>query len=467
MAAEAKSGLEPRIEKLADSVYLVIIPYRVGTQHFVGFGEIRSTDDRFLFPLAQAVQVEMGQSREIGQLCDQSSQLSQFADRDFERLAFLRRMADCMELSNDQDLPELMAQFLPILRTSIECDWIAIVAGADFGFRRDYACDGRYRVLGVGERQMPDSRLIELIGEFGFQAVAQSLVRNDLDPDAFPHLRQLVLTRIHKRRRHWGWLVAGNGPIAQGASAGNSSVGSRRQFGGVEAALLQSAGVLLATHAHNVELVDQQGDLMVSTVRTLVTTLEAKDEYTWGHSERVATYGRLISEELGLSAADTDRVYLTGLLHDVGKVGVPDAILQKPGALTSEEFRQIKQHPEIGWQMLQGLAPLTGVLNGVLHHHERMDGGGYPDGLEGEDIPFDGRILAVADAYDAMTSPRSFRSSLDQPQAETVLRNGAGVQWDANVISAMFRAMPHIARVRQTQRQHSLRISRRSRAPRR
>jgi HD-GYP domain-containing protein (c-di-GMP phosphodiesterase class II) len=157
-----------------------------------------------------------------------------------------------------------------------------------------------------------------------------------------------------------------------------------------------------------------------------------------------------LATELGQPEDACDRLYLSGLLHDVGKIGVSDAILNKPGRLTEEEFDEIKKHPDKGWSILQELHQLAYVLPGVLFHHERYDGRGYPDGLARDEIPLDGRILAVADAYDAMTSDRSYRKGMPQEKAEQILREGAGEQWDPDVIDAMFRAMDDVTWIRDT-----------------
>jgi HD-GYP domain-containing protein (c-di-GMP phosphodiesterase class II) len=129
---------------------------------------------------------------------------------------------------------------------------------------------------------------------------------------------------------------------------------------------------------------------------------------------------------------------MAGLLHDIGKIGVPDYVLGKPDRLTDEEFAQIKRHPEIGCAILKHLKQLHFVLPGVLHHHESFDGRGYPHGLAGDSIPLLGRIIAVADAYDAMTSDRPYRSGMPTEKAEAILRSGAGKQWDPRMIEAFF-----------------------------
>ena len=150
----------------------------------------------------------------------------------------------------------------------------------------------------------------------------------------------------------------------------------------------------------------------------------------------------------GLPAAECDRVYLSGLLHDVGKISIPDAVLGKPGRLDDEEYGTIQTHPEAGWAILQELAALRHLLPGVLHHHERFDGRGYPDGLASQDIPIDGRILAICDSYDAMTSDRPYRQGMPQAEAESRLRAGTGSQWDPQLIASFLTVMPEAIAIR-------------------
>ena len=171
-----------------------------------------------------------------------------------------------------------------------------------------------------------------------------------------------------------------------------------------------------------------------------------------GHSERVAFYAQRLGEELGLDKQALERLYLTGLLHDIGKIGVDDAILRKPARLDDEEFAKINRHPESGWAILHGLEHLSYVLPGVLHHHEKFDGSGYPDGLAGENIPLDGRILAVCDAYDAMTSDRPYRQGMAHEKAESILRNGAGSHWDPELVTAFFRITSDVLQFREIYR---------------
>jgi HD-GYP domain-containing protein (c-di-GMP phosphodiesterase class II) len=164
------------------------------------------------------------------------------------------------------------------------------------------------------------------------------------------------------------------------------------------------------------------------------SAIDARDPYTQGHSERVAKLGYEIAKILGISESACQEIYLAGLLHDLGKIGVPDHILHKAGALTDEEFAVIKQHPEIGHRIIERLGKLHFVLPGVLHHHERWDGKGYPHALKQESIPLMARILAVADSFDAMTSSRPYRGAMPIERAAAVIRDGAGQQWDTAIV---------------------------------
>jgi putative nucleotidyltransferase with HDIG domain len=152
------------------------------------------------------------------------------------------------------------------------------------------------------------------------------------------------------------------------------------------------------------------------------------------HSQIVGRYSEAMARELGLSPGHTDRVRLAGVLHDVGKVGVPDAILRKPGPLSPEEWAEVTKHPETGARLLGGPS-FTDVCSWVLAHHERPDGTGYPHGLRGSQIPLEARILAVADAYEAMTSDRPYRKALSEAEARAELRWGAGDQFDELVVA--------------------------------
>lgn len=168
----------------------------------------------------------------------------------------------------------------------------------------------------------------------------------------------------------------------------------------------------------------------LESVETLRYTVEAKDPYTRGHSDRVSAYSVLIGEKLGLSEDDIKTLKIGGLFHDVGKIGVPDAILQKNSKLTDDEYSEIKNHPSIGAHILSTASIFKDIIPIVKHHHEKYDGTGYPSKLKGEQIPYLARIAAIADSFDAMTSRRTYRNSLPIETVITEIRRCKGTQFD-------------------------------------
>ena len=195
-------------------------------------------------------------------------------------------------------------------------------------------------------------------------------------------------------------------------------------------ALLLVVTVLLIIMIQSNKRREQLTKLSVHVVEALAAAIDAKDTYTNGHSGRVAEYAREIGKRFGYNKKQQDEIYMMGLLHDVGKIGIPDAVINKPGKLTDKEFDLIKTHPVIGAQILSKTEELPRMAVGAHWHHERYDGTGYPDGLSGEQIQRDARIIAVADAYDAMTSARSYRSALPQETVRSEIENGRGTQFD-------------------------------------
>jgi putative two-component system response regulator len=177
--------------------------------------------------------------------------------------------------------------------------------------------------------------------------------------------------------------------------------------------------------------------LSLQVVKTLASTIDAKDRYTNGHSSRVAKYSREIALRAGKPVEFQDEIYIVALLHDIGKIGIPDNILNKSSKLTDEEYETIKQHPSIGVEILKNISEMPNIEIGAHYHHERFDGKGYPEGLAGYDIPEIARIIAVADAYDAMTSRRSYRSALPQEAVRSEIVKGRGLQFDPDFADVM------------------------------
>jgi HD-GYP domain-containing protein (c-di-GMP phosphodiesterase class II) len=206
---------------------------------------------------------------------------------------------------------------------------------------------------------------------------------------------------------------------------------------------------LVGTQRSNAHLYADLKDLLFGVIRALTSAIDAKDPYTSGHSERVARIAVRLAEQLGMSTNQRSDLYLMGLLHDVGKIGIEDGVLKKSGPLTPEEFRLIQSHVRIGVHILADLKKLQHLLPGVAHHHESIDGTGYPSGLVGESIPLEARILAVADGFDAMSSTRPYRRRLTPLQIDEIFRRGAGHQWDPNVVAALFSCRGDLEMIRQ------------------
>lgn len=186
-------------------------------------------------------------------------------------------------------------------------------------------------------------------------------------------------------------------------------------------------------HAGHIQPLEKE---TLNTIYALAATIEARDRYTYGHSRKVRTYAVALAEAMGLPPEKVAVISHAALLHDIGKIGIYDTILNKPGALTSDERELIKSHPELSRTIVAHIPNLTPCLPAILHHHERWDGNGYPAGLKGEKIPIEARILTVADSFDAMTSARPYRNPLPADKVIEELKNGAGVQFDPKVIEA-------------------------------
>ena len=194
---------------------------------------------------------------------------------------------------------------------------------------------------------------------------------------------------------------------------------------------------------HEIELYkeaqERENILFEETTEALANAIDAKDKYTHGHSTRVALVSKRIAKEVGYSDEDCKQVYFAALLHDVGKIGVKDDIINKQGKLTDEEYEQIKMHPVYGNQILSSIKESPYLSIGAHYHHERYDGHGYPEGLAGEKIPEIARIIAVADAYDAMTSTRSYRNALSKQDVINEFVKGMGKQFDERFAKIMLK----------------------------
>ena len=230
-----------------------------------------------------------------------------------------------------------------------------------------------------------------------------------------------LLVTIQDGKKFYGWI-------------GVVSFNVNHIFRRSELRLIVSIAEQVSVVITNTDLYNEMERFIVDMVKSLVQAIEAKDPYTRGHSERVAHYSMLLAEKMVFDKEQKTDLKWAAMLHDVGKIGITETILNKPGALTADEYEQVKSHPTKGHAIMEPLAPLAGALPGILHHHERYDGKGYPDGLLGEKIPFLGRIIAVLDTFDAINTDRAYRKGSSVRKAMEILKSVAGSQLDARIV---------------------------------
>lgn len=398
--------------------------------------------------MLRQIELQQRQQGVIHTLRNENLELAEHICESLEELALLRQLVGRLgqtEFGGDWDT--WAEAVLPVLCESVSAESLALVV-------EDKSRNGSsLRVASkFGNPAQDDSVYMNVVQQFGEGAEAIPFVRNrwhETNDACRPEsVRDLVIVSIARGTGIGGWLVAANRCWNSNHSDASACRLSQFEFGTVEATLLEAATALLSTQTRQVELFRENKRLLVNLVRALVSAIEAKDRHTHGHSERVAIFARRLAEEAGLTRYRCERIYLGGLLHDIGKIGVSDATLQKTGSLTPEEIAEIKTHPVVGWSILHEIEPLEDILPIVVYHHERFDGGGYPEGLDAEEIPLEARILAVADAFDAMTSNRPYRHGMTVERAQEILHLGAGSQWDARLVELFCAIMPEILELR-------------------
>lgn len=254
--------------------------------------------------------------------------------------------------------------------------------------------------------------------------------------------RQLLLVPLQRENQQLGVLLGGDKQNGQSLSS-------------VDAKLCNALASSLAIFLENMMLYEDMSAMFLGTLHSLTTAIDAKDRYTFGHSERVAALSKQLALHIGLDARQAERVYLAGLVHDVGKIGVPESVLCKTTTLTPQEFALIQMHPQIGARILQDIRQMRDLIPGVLHHHERWDGKGYPFGLAGTQIPLMGRLICLADSFDAMSSSRTYRSGLAFDAVLAEIRRCSGTQFDPDLARAFLEMdlEPFARLVRQHQEQ--------------
>ncbi len=355
------------------------------------------------------------------QICRDAETIDQFSEQlldTYEEMNLLFRIARMMNSLDDPEdmIPTFCNQILPVLAFQ----WIVV-----------RFWEHRCKIPGLTGRLVVAGELPCDTDTFNRVVVDQfeDKTRDDwtrlLEPSsqgiAAMVGSEVVVEQVTHDDEVVGVLLAGN---KAGACPMESDVTSGEMM------FLEAAANLLGVFHENIARFDEQKQLFMGTLQALTASIDAKDEYTRGHSERVAYMGARLAEAMGMDAKEVELVHTIGLVHDVGKIGVPEAVLCKAGKLTDEEFDQIKRHPVIGYNILKGIPTIDPILPGVLHHHERWDGRGYPHGLKGESIPQIGRLLALADTFDAMSSTRSYRPAMPRETVLEEIKNCSGTQFD-------------------------------------
>ena len=389
-----------------------------------------------LVSMAELVTAKWTSDSEAVSLRREVDDLSRQLSSTYEEICLLFRLTQSLTISSSvEDLARLtlhwLAEAIPAKGLAIQIVSPEVVEGDE----PQAAASLQNNFYSEGDCPIDSAALARLVDRFGETARRHPVVINPpiSSESAWPcgEVSQLVLVPLTEGENLFGWLTVMNHRLGQ-------------EFGTVEASLLSSVAAILGIHAGNLQLYRQQAEFMAGVVRALTSAIDAKDPYTCGHSDRVARVSVRLAQQLGCTQDELKTIYLSGLLHDVGKIGIDDGVLRKPGRLTDAEFEHIKTHAEIGYRILKDIKQLDNILPVVRHHHECYDGTGYPHGLAATNIPFMARIVAVADAFDAMSSDRPYRPGMPDAKLDKIMREGAGTQWDAKIVEAFFQARDDI-----------------------
>ena len=353
---------------------------------------------------------------------DEVDRLAQVLSLKFEELTLIHQFSERLKIGEDS--AEICQSLLQELEPCVNASTIAI------DLTEDVELQSPRSFLYTGERW--DHDWLNEVASYALQDVAGGELTPGAEPIAIqnhpsedsPAFVRTVVIPIQRDGISLGRMIAVR-PIQED------------EFGTVEADLMKSTSMILAAHLVNQRQYVEIQQMFNGMIQSLASALDAKDSYTSGHSSRVAEIAAMIAEKLEYDLEGIKRIRMAGILHDIGKIGVDDAVLRKPGQLNQEEFEQIKLHPVLGYDILKEIKLFRNILPAVRHHHESWDGSGYPDGLLGDGIPRDAQVLAVADAFDAMTSDRPYRSSIPLEQVIDILKSGRGKQWAADVVDAL------------------------------
>ncbi|MEM7227345.1 MAG: HD domain-containing phosphohydrolase [Planctomycetota bacterium] len=445
---------EPLPREVIPGIWFIPQPVRIRRERFGYFVAIMVTDalldDEYLHLMAQAAQFDLEWVRDqlrrlpVVSTCEaqriaqfvtvilrnhaqqqiestQMEQMSQQLTESYEEITLLYTIAD---LLRQIDQPERFVRVIcDELLATLPYDWV----GALFTDDLSKVPSLTQQLILAGDAAAPTPTVRALLNTL-YRGSEPDTTRV-LDPDfrdtdaGFSPLGQPVIA--HPLSDADGMI----GIIAAGNRDGDDHLASS-----VDTKLLEATARQIGVFLQNAGLFEDLNRMFVGTLEGLTAAIDAKDRYTSGHSQRVAHLTEQLGRSLGLDDRTVRRYRIAGLVHDVGKIGVPESVLTKTGRLDDEEFDAIKKHPEIGHRILRDIPRLDDVLPGVLYHHERWDGAGYPAGLAGDDIPVVARLIGLADAFDAMSSTRTYRASMSRSEVHAEIRRNAGTQFDPRIV---------------------------------
>jgi HD-GYP domain-containing protein (c-di-GMP phosphodiesterase class II) len=373
---------------------------------------------------AHFVKVVSHYFRDLSRNDDLDKSCSEFSVRlsqSFEEMNLTFRMARI--LHRTQDPAGVMRDICDDLRETLPFPWLAV----QFLGGKPVVPDLSDRFILSGRSPVPELALREQMAALLAESDAPVVRRPDDCRLAELTGSELMVQEVRHENRKIAVIVTGN------KSGPDPDISSN------ETQPLAAAAGFLGLFHENVSRFAGQRAMFMGTLKALTAAVDAKDPYTRGHSERVGLLASQMAGSLGMTPADTETYNIAGLVHDIGKIGVPEAVLRKPGRLTDDEFAQIKKHPETGFGILKDIEALAAINPGVLSHHERWDGHGYPHQLAGQEIPQIARVLALADTFDAMSSNRSYRDGMPRSKVLAEIARSAGSQFDPRLASFFVR----------------------------
>jgi HD-GYP domain-containing protein (c-di-GMP phosphodiesterase class II) len=355
----------------------------------------------------------------------------------YEELVLLHKLSTNMKVTeSDANFLQMACDSL----TEIVCvEGIAILLEKTVDDKQQLVVTAGSGLIDIDEQTAAilHSGLVEEINS-GKEALLDSEVDSEFKYEWPENINNIIAVPLYGKEKKESGITGKNenGNCIMGLMVAINRIG-KQDFDSTDIKLFNSVAGGCAVFVENGELFKDLKELFIGSLKALTSSIDAKDKYTHGHSERVAFISRWIAEKLSereqLDEEQIHMIYLAGLLHDIGKIGIDEVVLRKKGKLTEQEFNRIKQHPSIGAGILHEIKQMRDIIPGVLSHHERVDGRGYPDGLVGEQIPLTGKIVGLADSFDAMTSKRTYRDAMTVEHALEEIEKGLGTQFDEKV----------------------------------